>query len=52
MCLAAEALGNPVQAEQECNATLKVLREDPNVLADRPGIEKYMRSHGMRVLGP
>ena len=49
MCLAAEALGNPVQAEQECNATLKVLREDPNVLADRPGIEKYMRSHGMRV---
>lgn len=49
MCLAAEALGNPVQAEQECNATLKVLREDPNVLADRHGIEKYMRSHGMRV---
>ena len=49
MCLAAEALGNPVQAEQECNATLKVLREDPNVLADRPGVEKYMRSHGMRV---
>jgi Dolichyl-phosphate-mannose-protein mannosyltransferase len=49
MCLAAEALGNPVQAEQECNATLKVLREDPNVLADRPGIEKYMRSHGMHV---
>jgi 4-amino-4-deoxy-L-arabinose transferase-like glycosyltransferase len=49
VCLAAEALGNPVQAEQECNATLKVLREDPNVLADRPGIEKYMRSHGMRV---
>jgi hypothetical protein len=50
MCLAAEALGNPVQAEQECNATLKVLREDPNVLADRPGIEKYMRSHGMHIL--
>jgi hypothetical protein len=49
MCLGAEALGNPVQAEQECNATLKVLREDPNVLADRPGIEKYMRSHGMHV---
>lgn len=49
MCLAAEALGNPVQAEQECNTTLRVLREDPNVLADRPGIEKYMRSHGMRV---
>ncbi|MGE5053491.1 MAG: ArnT family glycosyltransferase [Acidobacteriota bacterium] len=49
MCLAAQALGNPVQAEQECNATLKVLREDPNVLADRPGIEKYMRSQGMRV---
>ena len=49
MCLAAETLGNPVQAEQECNATLKVLREDPNVLADRGGIEKYMRSHGMHV---
>jgi hypothetical protein len=48
-CLAAEALGNLVQAEQECNVTLKVLREDPNVLADRPGIEKYMRSHGMHV---
>ena len=50
MCLAAEALGNPAQAEQECNTTLKVLREDPNILADRPGIEKYMKSQGMRVL--
>jgi hypothetical protein len=49
MCLAAEMLGNTAQAEQECNTTLKVLREDPNVLADRPGIEKYMRSHGMHV---
>lgn len=49
MCLGAEALGSMAQAEQECNATLRVLREDPNVLADRPGIEKYMLSHGMRV---
>lgn len=52
MCLGAEVLGNAAQAERECNTTLKVLREDPNVLADRAGIEKYMKSHGMRVLDP
>lgn len=52
MCLGADTLGNQAQAEQECNATLKVLREDPNVLADRPGIEKFMKSRGLRVLGP
>jgi 4-amino-4-deoxy-L-arabinose transferase-like glycosyltransferase len=51
MCLGAEALGNRDLAERECNRTLQIVRDDPNVLADRPGIEAYMRSQGMRILG-
>ncbi len=52
MCLGAEGLGDHVRAEQECNTTLKLLREDPNVLADRPGIENYMKAQGLRITGP
>ena len=49
MCLGAEQFGDRPRAEQECNTTLQLLREDPNVLADRPGIENYMTSRGMRI---
>lgn len=51
MCLGAEEFGDRMRAERECNTTLKLLREDPNVLADRPGIESYMMSRGMRIDG-
>lgn len=49
LCLGAESLGHGTRAESECNTTLQLVREDPNVLADGAGIEKYMKSHGMRV---
>jgi len=52
LCLGAEQLGDKARAEQECNLTLKLLREDSNVLADRPGIESYMKSEGMRISAP
>jgi hypothetical protein len=49
ICLAAETMGDGARAERECNVTLKIIRDDPNVLADRPGIERYMKVRGMRV---
>ena len=52
LCLGAEDFGDRPRAEQQCNTTLQLLREDPNVLADRPGIESYMKSQGMRISTP
>jgi hypothetical protein len=51
MCLGSEELGDHARAERECNTTLQLLREDSNVLADRPGIESYMKEQGMRISG-
>jgi Tfp pilus assembly protein PilF len=51
MCLGSEELGDHARAERECNTTLRLLREDSNVLADRPGIESYMKEQGMRITG-
>jgi hypothetical protein len=49
MCLGSEEFGDLPRAEQECNTTLQLLREDPNVLADRAGIENYMQSRGIPI---
>jgi hypothetical protein len=51
MCLAADKLGDRDRAERECNVTLKLVTEDPNVLADRAGIIDYMKSRDMQILG-
>jgi Tfp pilus assembly protein PilF len=47
--LSSEKTGDMGRAEREYNATLQLVREDPNFGADRPGIVKYLGSRGMRV---